>query len=337
MYQEIPLISVIVPVYGAEKELPRCVESLLAQSHKNLEIILVEDGSPDSSGAICDRYAAADKRVRAIHQPNAGASAARNNGIETATGDFLCFVDADDEVEPNYIRDFVQGLAPEVDLVFQGICEIREGKSTRKIPPLQFFCQGELTQAIALINRQSMFGYVCNKLYRRSIIMEHGLRFRRDIRLSEDRLFALEYMRYARGIQLVAACNYRYYQQTSGQMMRHRSYEEFQEAADANLQAALGLLEQQPCAQFLRDTHRMFVMSSLYALTALFVDGAPLLRCTRAFRTFINTARDWLPLYRPTTRDHQALLLALRCPAPLGVGIMKLYWCLKQLKHEISA
>lgn len=332
-----PLISVIVPVYRAEKELPRCVESLLTQSYPHLEIILVEDGSPDNSGAICDRYAVADRRVRVCHRKNAGASAARNTGLDMATGEFLCFVDGDDEVEPDYIRAFAEGLAPEVDLVFQGICEIKDGQCTRKVPPRQLFREGRLTEGISLINRQSMFGYVCNKLYRRSIIEEHGLRFRRDISLSEDRIFALEYMQHVRQMQLVDTCAYLYYLQSTGQTMRRRSYEELKLAAEVNLQAAEALLQQQPSAQFARDTHRMYVLSAMGFLTALFLDKEPTDRCIRAFREFNARARDWLPLYAPPTLNHRLLCCALRCPSPLGVGIMKLYWCLKLLKHEISA
>lgn len=337
MSQETPLISVIVPVYRAERELPRCVESLLAQSYPHLEILLVDDGSPDGSGAVCDRYAATDSRVRVCHQANAGVSTARNKGIEAASGEYLCFVDSDDEVEPDYILAYVQGLAPEVDLVFQGICEIRDGTATRKVPPRQRFRRGELTEGIAVINRQSMFGYVCNKLYRRRIIMEQGLRFRRDISLSEDRIFALEYMLHVREMQLVDVCAYNYYLQTTGQTMRRRRYEELKAAADANLQAAQALLQQQPSAAFERDTRRMYVMSAMDFLTALYLAHEPLPRCITAFRACRALAKRWLPLYRPHSHNSQIVYLALHTPAPIGALITKLYWKLKSLKHEIAA
>lgn len=337
MAQESPLISVIVPVYRVERELSRCVESLLVQSYTRLEILLIDDGSPDGSGALCDRYAAKDNRVRAHHQANAGVSSARNTGIELAAGEFLCFVDSDDEVEPDYIQAFVEGLEEEVDLVFQGICEIRNGKATRKVPPRQLFGSGELTEGISVINRQSMFGYVCNKLYRRSIIMEQGLRFRRDISLSEDRIFALEYMLHVRKMQLVDTCAYNYYLQTTGQTMRLRSYEELKIAADANLQAAHALLQQHPSAAFERDTHRMYVMSAMSFLTALIINREPFPACIRAFCEFKRQYAVWLSLYQPPILDYKALCVALRCPATIGVAIMKLYWSLKHLKHEIAA
>lgn len=93
---ETELISVIVPVYNVERYLRRCVDSILHQTYRNLEVLLVDDGSTDASGAICDEYAAQEERVTAVHQKNGGLSAARNAGLERAQGTYLCFVDSDD-------------------------------------------------------------------------------------------------------------------------------------------------------------------------------------------------------------------------------------------------
>ena len=95
------LISVIMPVYNVESYLSQSIESVLHQDHRELELILIDDGSTDSSGSICDRYAAEDERVRVIHQKNGGAAAAKNAGLRTAIGTYLCFVDSDDYLEPN--------------------------------------------------------------------------------------------------------------------------------------------------------------------------------------------------------------------------------------------
>ena len=99
-----PVISVIVPVYKSEKYLEKCLDSLTAQTLHDIEILLVDDGSPDRSGEICDRYAEADNRVRVIHQENQGVSAARNAGIEASRGEYIMFVDSDDWVEADYCR-----------------------------------------------------------------------------------------------------------------------------------------------------------------------------------------------------------------------------------------
>lgn len=98
-----PLISVIVPVYNVEKYLHTCVESILSQTYENIEVILIDDGARDSSPAICDSFAEKDARVRVIHKENGGVAKARNTGIEEATGEFYCFIDADDHVHPEYI------------------------------------------------------------------------------------------------------------------------------------------------------------------------------------------------------------------------------------------
>lgn len=112
-----PLISVIVPVYNAEKYLHRCVGSILAQTYTNLEIILVDDGSPDRCGEICDEYAAKDDRIRVIHQENGGLSAARNAGLDICTGEYIAFVDSDDYIRPEMYETMLYALQKyQVDL-----------------------------------------------------------------------------------------------------------------------------------------------------------------------------------------------------------------------------
>ena len=99
-----PLVTIIIPVYKAEHFLNECVDSILAQSYENLEVILVDDGSPDNCGVICDRYADSDKRVRVVHQPNKGVAAARNAGLPLAKGEYLFFVDSDDYIAKDYVE-----------------------------------------------------------------------------------------------------------------------------------------------------------------------------------------------------------------------------------------
>ena len=95
--------SIIVPVYNVEQYLENCINSVLNQSFRNFQLILVDDGSKDSSGEICDRFAQKDRRVKVIHKPNAGVSAARNTGIDIAAGQFICFIDSDDWIESDFV------------------------------------------------------------------------------------------------------------------------------------------------------------------------------------------------------------------------------------------
>ena len=105
-----PLISVIVPVYNIENYLERCVNSIREQTYNNLEILLVDDGSTDSSGALCDRFAEADERIRVFHKENGGSSSARNLGIAEAKGEYLGFVDSDDYISANMYELLVGAL-----------------------------------------------------------------------------------------------------------------------------------------------------------------------------------------------------------------------------------
>lgn len=126
-----PLISVVVPVYRVEKWLCRCVDSLLAQTYRNMEIILVDDGSPDQCGAMCDAYAVKENRVRVIHQSNEGLSAARNAGTELAAGQYITFVDSDDWVEPDFLEQMwtVQSQTS-ADVVVCGYCTEPAGEKS---------------------------------------------------------------------------------------------------------------------------------------------------------------------------------------------------------------
>lgn len=108
-----PLISVIIPIYKVESLLPRCIDSVLVQTHRNLEVILVDDGSPDGCGAICDAYAAKDPRIRVIHQENAGLAGARNAGLEIARGEYYGFVDSDDHIAPDMYETLLSAMAEE--------------------------------------------------------------------------------------------------------------------------------------------------------------------------------------------------------------------------------
>ena len=130
-----PQFSIIIPVYRVEEYLEKCVDSILAQTCQDFELLLIDDGSPDGSGAICDRYAASHpNQVCALHQPNGGAGAARNRGIELAQGDYLLFVDGDDWLAPNLLEDLSASIAATpADLYLFGALVERDGKVTGEL------------------------------------------------------------------------------------------------------------------------------------------------------------------------------------------------------------
>ena len=181
------VVSIIVPVYKVEKYIRQCVDSLLAQTYRNIEVILVDDGSPDNCGAICDEYAAKDSRVKVIHQQNGGVSVARQTGIDHATGEYSIHADPDDWVELNMIEELVaKAVANNADMV---ICDFyRESKSDRI-----HVCQnpGNDLSASAVLRKilsQQLHGSCWNKLVNRSRI--EGIGFTpEDLCILEDELY----------------------------------------------------------------------------------------------------------------------------------------------------
>lgn len=172
---ENPRISVIVPVYRVERFLPRCVESILSQTYRNLELILVDDGSPDGSGAICDGFAERDSRVKVIHKENGGLSHARNAGIQAARGEYLAFVDGDDWIEPDTYESML-ALAEKYGA--RVVCAGRydEEDSTGKISVGLCPRQEELLSGVQAVRRifrwEDLDSSACDKLFARTLFRD---------------------------------------------------------------------------------------------------------------------------------------------------------------------
>ena len=175
-------ITIIVPVYKVEPYIRRCVESIIGQTYRQIEVILVDDGSPDNCGAICDEYARVDSRITVIHTENEGVYIARNKALDVATGDYLMFVDSDDWVEPDFCETALKlALENNVQMVafmYNNVFEGRDNSITEK-RPVVFRKTGcmEASEAVRhLILRDSpIASYLCNKLFKRSLF--DGFRF----------------------------------------------------------------------------------------------------------------------------------------------------------------
>ena len=219
-----PMVSVIVPVYKVEAYLHACIDSILAQTFKDFELLLVDDGSPDRCGEICDEYARRDARVRVFHQSNAGVSAARNVGLEHARGEWVAFVDSDDTYFPNAL-DFMMGLTNErIDFVEAGYVvyyESGEIFSAEREPICQSMDKVGLLELMYDNERFGYQGYVWNKVLRRSVIKRDGLRFAEDITFNEDRLFGVQFLCAMEGDGVFSTTPvYRYVLRTEGAMQR---------------------------------------------------------------------------------------------------------------------
>ena len=170
-----PVISIIVPVYKVEAYIRKCVDSILQQSYRHLDVILVDDGSPDLCGRICDEYAARDRRVRVVHKANGGLSSARNAGLAVAQGDYLGFVDSDDWVDPDmyaYLLD--HALESGADITVCGRVEEYQGKSRRCCWTEPKLLDREQAMR-ALLEDDVMQSYAWNKLWKKEVFQ--GIRF----------------------------------------------------------------------------------------------------------------------------------------------------------------
>lgn len=195
-------ISVIVPAYNVESYLKQCLDSIVGQAFSNLEIILVNDGSTDGSGRICDEFAVKDSRIKVIHQENAGASSARNSGIEVATGDYLTFVDSDDWLDTEMYRKMTEAAksSRSADVIMCDFLNVKPDKIEKISADLRkgYYEKQDIIKEIypKLIMIEN-FGRVpiasaCICLFKNSLFKENSIRFDKKLKYSEDNLFMTE-------------------------------------------------------------------------------------------------------------------------------------------------
>lgn len=206
-----PFFSIIIPVYQAENTLVRCVRSVLSQEHQSFEIILVNDGSTDRSGEICDAFVKEDARIRAVHQPNSGVSAARNAGIQLAQGEYLLFLDSDDALAADALSAFAQATEEgAIDVVIGSLSVLENGKEIRRIGPEASIRAGhDIWERIC--KDSALFGYAGGKLIRRSIADQNHIAFNVNMRSQEDLDFFLSVYGRSNTFHVIPDCVYCYY------------------------------------------------------------------------------------------------------------------------------
>lgn len=212
-----PLVSIIMPVYNAEHFLAESIESALNQTYDRFELLLVNDGSSDRSGELCDRYAALDPRVRVIHQENRGPSAARNAGIEFSSGKYLQFLDADDSLDLLATETLVKAAVEHgTDLVicsFRSVITSGEGNQVTGRPlvlPVGVKRRAEFLSSFYSLLESGALVPVFNKLYRTDIVWDNAIEFKVAWSMGEDAAFNLDYIRYAESISLISEELYNY-------------------------------------------------------------------------------------------------------------------------------
>ena len=212
-------LTVIIPIYNVEKYLNSMVECILPQLQQNDELLLVDDGSTDKSGAICDNFAARDERVQVFHIPNGGVSSARNFGLLKASGEYVQFADSDDFIEPNmYARfsEIVDTYHP--DIVMCGSLQINTGRGTNTVVALSMETylsnRNQITEylnGISLNDMKCLIHYIWNKWYRRDFLVDNQLEFSSDLNLGEDYVFNCTAAKVMKTLYMVPNTYYHYF------------------------------------------------------------------------------------------------------------------------------
>ena len=211
-------ISIIIPVYNSEKYLRKCFDSIMNQTFTDFEVIVINDGSKDHSGEICDHYAKVDSRFKVFHKTNGGVSIARNTGIEHASGEYITFIDSDDWVDEDYLQMMMSVAITDCDLVVSGIiCNYTDRKFKTLKTNDAYFSSNDAHQLHSLIKSRLYYG-PCNKLYKSNIIKQNKITFPQEISYGEDRIFNYHYISYVDNIQSVSYAGYHYLKLNTGSL-----------------------------------------------------------------------------------------------------------------------
>lgn len=234
-------ISVIVPVYNSEKRLERCIASLVNQTYQNLQIILVDDGSKDHSGSICDAWGEKDNRITVLHQSNGGVSKARNTGLDVACGEYVAFVDSDDYISEEMFQLLIttaytcqadQVCCNTYDVVFSDIRPQRHAFNNKVIDQNEIFDQliVPLVRPEMAGSKASLLQPLWNKLYLRRIIEDHHIRFDTELTYAEDWLFNVNFYRFAKCVAFIPEHLYFYDRSTEGSLSKKFRWEGFEQS-----------------------------------------------------------------------------------------------------------
>lgn len=202
-----PLVSIIVPVYKAENYLDRCVQSIIDQSYSHLEIILIDDGSPDRSGKMCDEWLKKEDRIKVIHLQNGGPSRARNIGIENSTGNYICFIDSDDWVDTDHVESFFIENYHEYDVIFCGIKEEYD-HCTVDIKVDKTIVSESIVEPILRHEQGLSPFYNQTKIIKASILKDYHVRFREDLRVLEDTFFVYSLSKFTNKVAFIGESHY---------------------------------------------------------------------------------------------------------------------------------
>jgi glycosyltransferase involved in cell wall biosynthesis len=325
-----PLFSIIIPIYNTEKELPRCVDSVLAQRFKDFELILVDDGSKDSSGAVCDAYAAKDSRIKVFHKKNGGSSSARNYGIEVSSGDYLLFLDSDDYWAGTDALDNLAGRIEagkrETDVICFGtvLCRVDGTEIKTRLPdslPSPDNDKQAVLQRLIYSNQYFSAAYV--KAARRCFIQSNDLLFREELTSGEDIEWSGKVMVLCKNMDVYSDAFYMRIRGRAGAVTSTIGEKNVLDVLDA-IESGVEFVERHSETPALKDLYLEYWAYQYAMLLGL----AHELRRSDNYPAIYNRLKNlkWLLKY-----DHEKKVRAVRlCSAILGLratmNIMRIYY-----------
>lgn len=235
------MISITVPIYNCETTLHKCLESIRCQTYTNYEVILIDDGSTDNSGKICEKYSQVDSRVQVVHQSNKGVSSARNKGIDMATGEYLTFVDADDYLDKEHLAKLLKAIHA-TDIGAVGLYNVKDGLIKKNILSKSYrWSSEEFFYHVVADNH--IGGYLCNKLFISDIIKKNNIRMKENIKVSEDMLFICDYLQYCKRGGYINIPTYYYVSSNNSAMREMYKTQKFDRKKMSTLDAADEILK----------------------------------------------------------------------------------------------
>ena len=217
-------VSIVIPVYNVDIYLDKCLQSISAQTYKNWECLLIDDGSTDNSGAICDKQTKDDKRFRVVHKKNGGVSSARNLGIKEAKGEWVTFVDADDFVGEGYLQGLIEPLLEgnKLDFVHGGCTNYENGRITTVNQEYEYYIGEDKGRLF-----RSFRGLVVSKLFRTSILREKELLFDEGMKIAEDMAFTMDYLFFVNSYAFVPEKSYYYRRDNENSATHKKKWHEY--------------------------------------------------------------------------------------------------------------
>ena len=259
------LVSVIVPVYNVKGYLRRTVDSLLSQTYRNFELLLIDDGSTDGSAEICDNYEHKDDRIRTIHKQNGGVSSARNCGLQNAKGEYICFVDSDDWVKEGYISDLVMYMKDDIDFVMSDF--MYTNGAYEYVPNVKEAIVGDIEVLFpdrnSLKNCYAPYG----KLFKRKLIVDKEICYNTFIHNGEDRFFVFTYLSYVNKVAFSPMVNYCYCRRAGSLISKFYSFEQEYYAYEKSLELVEMVIKR-------RGDFNSTIVANLYTMICDFANRA---------------------------------------------------------------